>query len=67
MARAHGSASSHPPPLLFYGIRNVACVTGYPKGARIADENGHELVSGGEYRLEGDVIQFFDIADKYLQ
>lgn len=42
-------------------------VTGYPKNGGIADEIGHELVSGGEYRLEGDVIQFFDVAEQYRQ
>ncbi|CAM9628010.1 unnamed protein product [Pylaiella littoralis] len=42
-------------------------VVGYPKNGGIADEIGHELVSGGEYRLEGDVIQFFDVAEQYRQ
>lgn len=40
---------------------------GYPKGLAIGDETGDVLVSGGEYSLEGDVIQFFDVAEDYRQ
>lgn len=31
------------------------------------DDPGDVLVSGGEYRLEGDVIQFFEVAEEYRQ
>ncbi|CAM9522480.1 unnamed protein product [Scytosiphon promiscuus] len=40
-------------------------VVGYPKGLAIGDETSHVLVRDGEYSLEGDVIQFFDVAHEY--
>ncbi|CAM9198770.1 unnamed protein product [Hapterophycus canaliculatus] len=42
-------------------------VVGYPKGLSIGDGTGDVLVSEGEYSLEGDVIQFFDVAEEYRQ
>ncbi|CAM9494970.1 unnamed protein product [Ectocarpus sp. 6 AP-2014] len=43
-------------------------VVGYPKGRVVRDDDpGDVLVSGGEYRLEGDVIQFFEVAEEYRQ
>lgn len=42
-------------------------VTGYTNNMKIRDDTGDVLVSGGEYRLEGDIIQFFDVDEKYRQ
>ena len=39
---------------------------GYPKGwVHGGNDMGDVLVGGGEYRLDGDVIQFFDVAEEY--
>lgn len=41
-------------------------IIGYPKGwVPGGSDMGDVLVGGGEYRLDGDVIQFFDVAEEY--
>ncbi|CAM9570962.1 unnamed protein product [Ascophyllum nodosum] len=43
-------------------------VIGYPRGSRLGfDSTGHTLLSGAEYKLEADNIQFFDVAQEYRE